>query len=241
MKVLFSPSEAKGFPTSAPSGALELRFGGVQRHKVLKEYEKIMREGSEAEILRLWGQKELNLEALARCQNLYTSPREKAIRLYEGVAYRALDFDSLTPSAQAWVEESVVIFSNLLGVVGANEAIPYYRLKQGCGFEGFETRGYLQRFSKDLERFLGGDEVMDLRAEYYQGSFVPKNLTHRPIFYRGGKKVSHYAKYYRGRLLRALAQGGGEFSEDILKSEGVLLKGIATRANLRLMEFEVAP
>ncbi len=242
MKILLAPSESKIFPTHQASRALEFVFqGGGARGRTLEAYEEWMRQGSEAEILRLWGQKRLELEALGFCQNLAHSPREKAIRLYNGVAFKALEYETLPLEAQEWVDHSTLIFSNLFGIILAKEAIPYYRLKQGSGWEGFETRRYHQAFEAELLEWLGDEVIVDLRAEFYHASFTPLSPTYRPLFYQRGKKVSHYAKHYRGRFLRQLALRGEEalYGRNILEEEGVLLKGISVKQNLHLMEFEL--
>lgn len=205
------------------------------RERVLREYDEFLKSSGESELSSVLGLKRLDFEMIECLQNLATKPRFPAIMLYDGVAFRALDFFSLEEESRLFIEQNTLIFSNLFGVVLAGERIPFYRLKQGSGWSGFEIRKYHMEFGLEVAQFVGDELLLDLRAEYYHSSFTSKNPVLRPQFFKNGKKVSHYAKHYRGRFLRALAiaVGSGRLKggayEEILDcvSEGLLCEGVS--------------
>ena len=60
-------------------------------------------------------------------------------------------------------------------------------------------------FDKFLDCYLKDKEILDLRAEFYTKAYK-LNLAHTKVeFFKNGKKVTHYTKFYRGLLLRNLA------------------------------------
>ncbi|MDE5603152.1 MAG: peroxide stress protein YaaA, partial [Helicobacter sp.] len=80
--------------------------------------------------------------------------------------------------------------------------------KQGSGFLDFESKKfYASNRQIYLELIDKEKEILDLRAGFYQQCLIipPKFLVYEPIFIKNQKKVSHYAKYYRGILLKECA------------------------------------
>ena len=41
-----------------------------------------------------------------------------------------MDYENLDSNSKKWIDENVLIFSNLFGVISAKDLIPYYVLKQ---------------------------------------------------------------------------------------------------------------
>ena len=64
--------------------------------------------------------------------NIYNQPTLKAIQRYTGVAFEAISYDSLDKSSQNYIDQNILIFSNLFGVLNANQYIPNYKFKQGA-------------------------------------------------------------------------------------------------------------
>ena len=125
---------------------------------------------------------------------------------YEGVAYDYLQYASLDTSAQGYIDTNVIIFSNIFGPIGAGDMIPEYKFKQGAKLPGFSIEGYFkEHFTHALDHFLQ-DDIIDLRAGFYEKFYTIKApyLTFR--FLKEGKVVSHWAKAYRGIILKTLAE-----------------------------------
>lgn len=201
MKILFSPSEGKiCVPYQSP---LTDRIKAIH-----KTYLDFVQNAEVEELQKIWGLKKLEeIQKIKQCSMEHgVLP---AIECYSGVAYEALGFSSLDEKAQKMILDSVVIFSNLFGPVSAKENLPFYKLKQGEGFAGFKTKMLYQELEKELDAILQDECIVDLRAEFYQKLYVPKSHYFTFEFLKNGKRVSHYAKHYRGVVLREIAKNGG--------------------------------
>ena len=130
----------------------------------------------------------------------------KAIQRYEGVAYDYLNYNSLEVSAQKYIDENTLIFSNIFGVIKADDKIPDYKLKQGESFENLKIdKFYSDNFSQTLDNYLLDEDILDLRAGFYEKFYTIKKPYLTMKFIKEGKVVSHFAKAYRGEILKLLA------------------------------------
>lgn len=84
--------------------------------------------------------------------------------------------------------------------------VPLYRLKQGEKVDGvaFE-KIYKKEFSSMLEDYLEGFDIVDLRAGFYKKFYEVKSPYLSMKFVKNNRVVSHYAKAYRGAILRECA------------------------------------
>ena len=242
-KIFFSPSESKIFPKDfGRDSLLDLPFVSPQ---ALQSYLSAIESASEEKICAILGSKRLDLDELARIQNLYNAPRIESIRLYDGVAYGALDFENLELRAQKYLYERVYIFSNLFGALKANDKIPYYNLHQGKGFGDFELKKIYQDTKWRLDEEFSQSAILDLRAQAYIKVYKPDNVLpssyYQIEFLKNGKKVSHYAKFYRGIYLKVLAELGVENLEDLsrLEIEGLDFVNKQIIKNATILTYEV--
>lgn len=134
------------------------------------------------------------------------SPLLSAIELYSGVAFQGLSYPTLSQQSKDFILEKVLIFSNLFGVLRAKDSIPFYKLKQGTKQRGLTLKEVYAPFAHHLHQALQSNEyIIDLRAGIYAKLFMP-TLPHFFFeFQKNGKTISHYAKLYRGKILRLLA------------------------------------
>ena len=65
---------------------------------------------------------------------------------------------------------------------------------------------YKERFSYQLDLYLANNEILDLRAGYYDKFYEIKKPHTTLKFLKDGKIISHWAKAYRGLVLRAAAR-----------------------------------
>lgn len=219
MKILFSPSEGKNIPT----------LNGVmseENTKIYKQYLEFVQSSNESEIGKMMGYTKLSEITQALSLITLTPKLSPAIELYSGVAYDALSYEGLKDEEKQWIDEHTLIFSNLFGAVGAKELLPFYKLKQGEGFADFSTKEVYKTQESKLDKILSKEFVLDLRAEFYKKLYMPKSHHFSIEFYKNGKKVSHYGKYYRGIVLRELAKCKGmEGLEQRLESYGLQSRG----------------
>ena len=214
LKILFSPSEGKN------SGGVEKNstiFGAIEsREEILYEYNKIVNSKNEEEILKLFGLKSMK-EAKPYKQDIFTSPKMEAIRRYQGVAYDYLDFNSLTKEAKEYLFKNTIIFSNLYGPVFGGDFIANYKVKQGNSIGNIKPEVfYKKHFSDILDEELKSCEIIDLRAGYYDKFYKIKKEYLTIKFLKNGKVVSHWAKAYRGIVLRELTRGNVESIEEFM-------------------------
>ncbi len=220
MKILFSPSETK---TSGGDGSFISSNSFIflelyeKRLKIINKYSNFLKTASTDELSKLFGtKKEAILEKYK--EDIFVSPTTKAILRYSGVAYEYLNYDSLGLSQRKYIDENLLIFSNLFGVLSAKDSIPDYKLKQGESFNDLKIEKYYQEhFSKALDKLLENEDVLDLRAGFYEKFYSIKKPYITLKFLKDGKVVSHFAKAYRGLVLRSLAQNGIKKFDDFMK------------------------
>ena len=204
LKILFSPSEGKN-----PGGDLsakELLGSNSARSDILNEYNNIVKKADESEITQLFGIKKIS-DCQPYMQDVFSSPLMSAIERYQGVAYDYLEYFTLDGKAQKYLKENTIIFSNLYGPLLGGDTIANYKVKQGNDIGSIvPDKFYKERFSYQLDLYLAKDEVLDLRAGYYD-KFYKSNKEYTTLkFLKNGKTVSHWAKAYRGIVLRELAK-----------------------------------
>jgi cytoplasmic iron level regulating protein YaaA (DUF328/UPF0246 family) len=146
----------------------------------------------------------------------------EAIKRYNGVAFEALDFNTLNSQSQIYIKQNTIIFSNIFGPINANDFIPNYVFKQGTKIPNFNIeKFYKENFTDQLDEYLKDEIIVDLRAKHYEKYYkIDKNknyITYK--FIKNGKVVSHYAKKYRGILLRNMAINNIQTKEELLSLE----------------------
>lgn len=231
MLILFAPSEGKreGGKLS-PVNSETFLFPELysKRLDVMKQYQKLIAEGSNETLEALFGIKES--KEFERYKTPFGSaPTMKAIERYDGVAYDYLNYTSLPAEAQVYIDDNVILFSNLFGPIRAGDPIPDYKLKQGSSIGTFAPeKFYKEHFSAALDERIGDREVLDIRAGFYDKFYVPKIKTTTLKFLKEGKVVSHWAKAYRGSVLREAALHRVESLQALLslEIEGLILNEI---------------
>jgi cytoplasmic iron level regulating protein YaaA (DUF328/UPF0246 family) len=204
LKILFSPSEGKN---SGGSETKKELFGALNaRDNILNEYNKILLNKEEEEIKKLFGFKKFS-ECLPYINDIYSSPLMCAIERYQGVAYNYLKYASLLDTEQEYLKKNTIIFSNLYGPILGGDTIANYKVKQGNDIGTIRPdKFYKERFSYQLDLYLANNEILDLRAGYYD-KFYKLTLPYTTLkFLKNGKAISHWAKAYRGIILKEVAK-----------------------------------
>lgn len=236
MKILFAASELKN------RGGKELKFeidrlflneiSSLRKTLIAEYFEALKIEKYKKEMLKNYDEKEIDFKKLL-----------PAIERYEGVAYKALDFATLTKTQKEFLLEKTVIFSNLFGVLLAKDEIPYYHLRQGATIgDADQYKLYQKELKEPLDRAFKDSLIVDLRPIFYDKIYLLKypHITFK--FYKNGKIQSHYAKFYRGELLRQIAIERPLTKEAVinLKPKGLRLieimqLGIKTQLNYEII------
>lgn len=164
-----------------------------------------------------------------RIRELPTLP---ALERYTGVLYDALDVDGMTAVQRARADQRLVVTSAVFGFVRAGDPIPPYRCSHCARLPEVGTPERYWRSSLPAV-VAGWDEfVVDLRSGSYE-SFapVPDALTARVVVEAadGSRSVvSHFSKFHKGLLARALATSRAEITD-----RGGVLR-VARTAGLRI-------
>ena len=239
LKILFSPSEAKN------SGGTEIKkeLFGTQavRKEILNQYNNIIRKNDKEEIKKLFGFKKFS-ECEIYTKNIFNSPLMSAIQRYQGVAYNYLQFESLNCIEQKYLKDNTIIFSNLYGPLLGGDTIPNYKVKQGNNIGNIiPDKFYKKNLSSSLDIYLSDFEILDLRAGYYE-KFYKINKPYTSLkFLKHGKSISHWAKAYRGIILRELAKNNINTLDDFISLEidNLIIKEIKIIKNKQEIVYDI--
>jgi len=243
VKILLAPSETK---QSGGEGVFDIKTLFLpqitpMREELFVEYKKLLDEGDIQKLSKLFGlKKESDIqEAIAEFQSQKTM---LAIRRYKGVAFDYLDYESLDKLSKEYLHHNLLIFSNLFGVVKANDLICYYKLKQGEPITSLEVdKVYKKALKEPLDEYLANEDILDLRAKYYEKFYKPSKSYTTLKFLKNGKVVSHWAKAYRGMVLRELALHKIQSIDEFLKLDfkSLAIKEIIEKKAYREIVFDI--
>ncbi|HEC45946.1 MAG TPA: YaaA family protein [Epsilonproteobacteria bacterium] len=243
MKILLAPSETKRPGGAASFNLSTLLFESLLPHrtKLLHTYINVLQKGDMQILSKMFGLKKES-DILHHKKDIIHELTMKAIERYTGVAFDYLGYEKLDAHTQHYIDSHVILFSNLFGPIRASDLIPEYKLKQGEVVGDIKTEKFYHEHSAALmEAYLGDDEILDLRAGFYDKFYKPhKNYTTLK-FIKDGKVVSHWAKAYRGIVLREIAKAGVETLEEFMKLpiEGLSIQEIQTKKNKTEIIYEI--
>ncbi len=219
MKILLAPSETKISGGKDAFNINSLLFSSLtpSRIKLLHNYINIIQRGDRETLSKMFGLKKPN-DILKYKKDIIYEPTLKAIQRYTGVAFDYLDYSSLDQNAQEYIDKSIILFSNLFGPIRAEDYIPEYKLKQGESVGEIKVEKFYNECSASLlEEYLASQEILDLRAGFYDKFYKPSKPYTSLKFIKDGKVVSHWAKAYRGIVLRHLALNNITTIDDFIK------------------------
>jgi cytoplasmic iron level regulating protein YaaA (DUF328/UPF0246 family) len=223
MKILFSPSETKiagGEETSFDKNSFIFPELYEKRMEIVKQYNEFILNASKEELIKLFGtKKEDVLEQYSK--DLFKTSTMKVIQRYDGVAFDYLEYSVLDKKEQDYIDENVIIFSNLFGALKAGDSgLPDYKLKQGETFNGLKIeKFYNDNFSKALDEYLKDEDIIDLRAGFYEKFYKIEKPYTTMKFIKDGKVVSHWAKAYRGIILKLIARSNIKTIDELMNMQ----------------------
>jgi len=246
MTILFSPSEAKtkgGEKRDFNENSFIFPHLFEKRMEVLHLYNDYIKKASKEELKKLFGIKEDEKIEYYK-EDIFKKPIKKAIERYSGVAFKYLNYSSLSQTAKDYIDNNTIIFSNLFGPVKAGDfGIIDYKLKQGEKIGDFAVeKFYKTHFSKALDEYLEANlPIVDLRAGFYEKFYKIKLNYLTMKFVKNGKVVSHFAKAYRGEVLREMAKTGAKNEEEIkeLEIKNLYIKEIVKIKNKTEIIYEI--
>ena len=217
LKILFSPSEGKN--SGGSKIKQDLLGANNARDEILDAYNAIALSKDEEQIKKLFGIKKFT-DCQSYINDVYNTELMPAIERYQGVAYDYLEYNSIDNKAQEYLKSNTIIFSNLYGPILGGDPIANYKVKQGNTIgEIVPDKFYKDRFTYQLDLYLAKDEILDLRAGYYDKFYKLTKPYTTLKFLKNGKTVSHWAKAYRGIVLREVAKHNIESIEEFMSLE----------------------
>jgi uncharacterized protein len=235
MKILLAPSETKKSGGEFSFNPSSLLFNELASHrtKLLHTYTNVLQQGDMSVLSKMFGIKK-EAEILKYKRDIIHELTMKSIERYTGVAFDYLGYNELNKGTQKYIDENVILFSNLLGPILASDLIPEYKLKQGEAVSDIKPEKFYNEHAAHLmEDYLKDEEILDLRAGFYDKFYKPTKAYTTLKFIKDGKVVSHWAKAYRGIVLREIAKAGITSIEDFMKLsiEGLSIQEIQTKKN----------
>lgn len=223
MKILFSPSETKiagGIEKSFDKNSFIFPELFEKRMEIVKQYNNFITSASKDDLIQLFGtKKDEVIEQYSK--DLFKTPTTKVITRYDGVAFDYLEYEKLKENEKKYIDENVLIFSNLFGVLKAGDSgLPDYKLKQGETFLGLKIeKFYNDNFTRALDEYLNDEDIIDLRAGFYEKFYKIEKPYTTMKFIKDGKVVSHWAKAYRGIILKLLAQNNVKTIDELMNMQ----------------------
>jgi cytoplasmic iron level regulating protein YaaA (DUF328/UPF0246 family) len=209
LKILFSPSETKnigGDEKYLDKNSLIFNHLYEKRVEILNKYLTYIATSNDELLAKLFGTKKQQVIDEYK-KDIFKKPTTKALLRYSGVAYEYLDYSSLSKDEQGYCDANTIIFSNLFGPIGGGDLLPDYKLQQGQKLGDFTIEEFYQKeFQASLDELLEDEEVLDLRAGFYERFYKIQKPYTTMKFLKDGKVVSHWAKAYRGIVLKEMAK-----------------------------------
>ncbi|WP_427171110.1 YaaA family protein [Arthrobacter sp. 92] len=211
MLILLPPSEGK---TPASQGDAvdwnSLSFPGLNTYRA-KVLEALGTVSAHEDALALLGVGASLSADVERNTRLHTEPAAPAHRVYSGVLYDALGYQSMTARQRRKADESVLVISALWGAIRFNDRVPAYRLSMGTSLPdvGRLASFWKPQIAEALTAATEGELLVDCRSSTYAAAWVPpaQRTVSVNVFTEANgvrKVVSHFAKHTRGELARHL-------------------------------------
>lgn len=222
MLILLPPSETKrDGGAGSPLAVERLRFPSLNpvRREVVDAVVELAADRDAAIRALKLGPKQAG--EVERNRGIPSAPTMRALERYTGVLYDALDAESLSSADWVVAAETVAVQSALLGLVGADDPVPAYRLS-------FDSRLSLHRGAASLKKRWSqagaaalaerNDLLLDLRSEGYaalaplperDGAHYVRVLARDESGHV--RALNHFNKQAKGLLTRALIEAGAGF------------------------------
>ena len=150
-------------------------------------------------------------------QDIFNSKCVPAIERYTGVVYDHIDWYSLPKKSKSYIQNHILIFSGLFGLLEPETLIPDYKLKMNV----LSLKSLWQPIISD--HLKNEDLIFDLLPQVHRKAYTPTKNTIQIDFLvkRKGKTsaAGHFGKAVKGQFIRFLAQNQVTKTKDFTKFE----------------------
>ena len=211
MKILIPPSEGKAKVKASNTLFCNTKF------KFEREVNQVVR------LLELIGDEDLRSvygtsaeKALLfhrQNQDIFNSPCAPAIERYTGVVYEHINWNTLSNKAQKYMENNVIIFSGLFGLLNPQTLIPDYKLKMNVLSLQHHWNPIITASLKDEKM------IVDLLPQVHRKAYTPnkENVIFVDFLIQNkGKKsaAGHFGKAVKGEFIRYMSENNITRIED---------------------------
>jgi len=242
MKILLAPSETKISGGNEQFNVNKLLFQELTpiRKELLHKYINILQKNNLTELSKMFGLKKEN-DINYHNRDIIHELTMKSIERYTGVAFDYLKYKKLPKESQNYIDKNVILCSNLFGFLRADDMIPEYRLKQGEAVGELTPEKLYKKQSHLMEEYLENEDILDLRAVFYDKFYKPTKAYTTLKFIKNGKVVSHWAKAYRGIVLQKIALAEIDSLEEFmnLSIDNLTIDEIHTKNNRQEIIYKI--
>ena len=137
-------------------------------------------------------------------QDVFNSKCVSAIDRYTGVVYNHIDWKTLNAKSKKYMNNHIIIFSGLFGLLAPDTLIPDYKLKMN-------VLSLKNLWSPIISNYLKDEDIIfDLLPQVHRKAYTPNKNTIRIDFlvrHRGKTSAAgHFGKAVKGQFIRFLAQ-----------------------------------
>lgn len=218
MLILLPPSESKDFGTKTSKLNLaKLSFPELTANREGLLSALITLSKTPKKATELLGISAKQIPEIENNSSLLVAKTAPAISIYSGVLFEAFDYQSLSKSAKARADNSVIITSALFGLLSLQDKIPHYRLSGDVILPkiGSVAKSWQTPIEQAMEN-LNTDLIIDMRSGNYAKFWQPNKdklsntviikIMSRVGVGRTAKKIaiSHNNKMTKGHLAKDL-------------------------------------
>jgi len=197
MKILFSPTKSMNFLDSVKD---PLKINFPHKTNFLLENLKKLSLDEINKIMKIKG------NTLNHVKNIYENfekaNTKKAIRAYNGISFKQLSLDSYTQKEFAFLDNHLIIFSALYGLLEPSNHIKEYRLDMNMKF--LKDKNLYTFWKSKINDYLKDDELIFNLASKEFSKIIEKPIINLDFKEKKGdlyKSVSTYSKKGRGLML----------------------------------------
>ena len=137
-------------------------------------------------------------------QSIFNEKCVPAINRYTGVVYENIGWENLSKKAQEYLQNHVMIFSGLFGMVRPLTPIPNYKLKMN-------VLSLQHHWKPILTEALSKEEfIIDLLPQVHRKAYNPNENVYKVDFsvIKKGKRTAagHFGKAVKGKFIQYLAE-----------------------------------
>jgi len=203
MKILIPASEGK--TKVVATSDLKFEDSNFQFNESVLQVVNLLELIDEEDLRSIYGTSQEKSEAFHRQnQSIFKEKCVPAINRYTGVVYSNINWETLSDSAQTYLQNHVMIFSGLFGMVSPLTPIPNYKLKMN-------VLSLQHHWRPILTKVLNNEEfIIDLLPQVHRKAYTPSSNVYKVDFsvIKKGKKTAagHFGKAVKGKFIRYLAE-----------------------------------